>query len=263
MAKKINRHGQEASNIFDNRNLENDYPTLKSLLRPGLRVLDVGCGTGAITKDVAKLIGPSGKITGIDNTLDFIVSGKSTYNEYKNMELIHADLFDYQTEEKFDLIISARVLQWLDNPIEAIHKMKSHLNKNGIISVLDYNHERIEWNPMPPESLLQFYEIFLRWRMEAGMNNRIADCLFSYFSEVGLKNIVVNNSDEHYDRKNEKYRAKVGIWAKVAGSSQMVDEGYLDNNLRLKAIEEYEYWVENNAVSMTMKLNEVRGCLND
>ena len=41
----------------------------------------------------------------------------------------------------------------------------------------------------------------------------------------------------------------------------MVSEGYLDNNLRLKAIKEYNEWVENKAISMTMKLNEVRGTL--
>jgi hypothetical protein len=39
----------------------------------------------------------------------------------------------------------------------------------------------------------------------------------------------------------------------------MVEEGYLENDLRLKAIEEYNHWVETDAISMTMKLNEVRG----
>ncbi|MGB5173035.1 hypothetical protein [Eudoraea sp.] len=39
----------------------------------------------------------------------------------------------------------------------------------------------------------------------------------------------------------------------------MVEEGYLDNDLRLKAIEEYDHWVDKEAISMTMKLNEARG----
>jgi hypothetical protein len=39
----------------------------------------------------------------------------------------------------------------------------------------------------------------------------------------------------------------------------MVDEGYIDNDLRLRAIEEYNNWVDNEAISMTMILNEVRG----
>ena len=67
------------------------------------------------------------------------------------------------------------------------------------------------------------------------------------------------NSDEHYEKHSADFKSKVGIWSKVAGSVQMVEEGYLNNALRLKAIEEYDEWVENKAVSMTMKLNEVRG----
>ncbi|MEM6378923.1 MAG: hypothetical protein AAF705_11955, partial [Bacteroidota bacterium] len=53
-----------------------------------------------------------------------------------------------------------------------------------------------------------------------------------------------------------------GIWSKVAGSTQMVEEGYLDDRLRLQAIQEYNDWVEYEAESMTMKLKEVRGRLN-
>ena len=39
----------------------------------------------------------------------------------------------------------------------------------------------------------------------------------------------------------------------------MVKEGYLNEELRLQAISDYNLWVEKEAVSMTMKLNEVRG----
>ena len=39
----------------------------------------------------------------------------------------------------------------------------------------------------------------------------------------------------------------------------MVIEGCIDNDLRLKAIEDYNDWVQNAAISMTMKLTEVRG----
>ena len=67
------------------------------------------------------------------------------------------------------------------------------------------------------------------------------------------------NSDEHYEKQRSDFDSKVGIWSKVAASKQMVEEGYLDNNLRLKAINEYNEWLENSAISMTMKLNEVRG----
>ena len=257
--KHIERGGQEAAKIFDNRSLKTDYRTLEPILQKGMLVLDVGCGTGAISKDIANFIGEKGKVIGIDNTEKFIESGKVTYKNVKNLELIHSDVFDFDPKQKFDLIVSARVLQWLSNPKDALIKMKSLLKPNGQISILDYNHDKLEWIPEPPESMKSFYKTFLRWRTEAGMNNGIADDLPNLFKEIGLNTVEKINSDEHYEKNRSDFKSKVGIWSKVAGSKQMVEEGYLDNDLRLKAIEEYNEWVDNKAISMTMKLNEVRG----
>ncbi len=257
--KHIERDGQTATKIFDNRSLNIDYRTLKPILKKGISVLDVGCGTGSISKDIANIVGNSGKVIGIDNTEKFIESGKETYKNIQNLILIHSDLFNFNPNEKFDLITSARTLQWLSNPKEALLKIKSLLKPNGRISILDYNHNNLEWNPEPPMSMKEFYRTFLKWRSDAGMNNGIADDLPRLMKEIGMVEIEKINSDEHYDKHRTDFESKVGIWSKVAGSVQMVEEGYLNNDLRLKAIKEYNEWVENKAVSMTMKLNEVRG----
>jgi len=257
--KHIERDGKTATKIFDNRSLSIDYRTLEPILKKGMSILDVGCGTGSISKDIANIVGNSGKVIGIDNTEKFIESGKETYKNIQNLKLIHSDLFDFKTKEKFDLITSARTLQWLSNPKEALLKMKSLLKPNGRISILDYDHNNLEWNPEPPMSMKQFYKTFLKWRSDAGMNNGIAEDLQDLMEEIGMVEIEKINANEHYKRHRNDFKSKVGIWSKVAGSKQMVEEGYLDNNLRLKAIDEYNEWVENKAISMTMKLNEVRG----
>ncbi|MDN3643202.1 class I SAM-dependent methyltransferase [Lutimonas halocynthiae] len=257
--KHIKRDGETATKIFDNRSLKVDYRTLEPILKEGISVLDVGCGTGSISKDIANIVGKLGKVTGIDNTAKFIESGNETYKNIQNLNLLHSDLFDFQSSEKFDLITSARTLQWLNNPKEALLKMKSLLKPNGRISILDYNHNNLEWNPEPPKSMKEFYKTFLKWRSDAGMNNGIADDLPDLMKEIGMVEIEKINSDEHYEKHRADFNSKVGIWSKVAGSIQMVEEEYLDNDLRLKAIEEYNDWVENKAISMTMKLNEVRG----
>ncbi|MDD5150910.1 MAG: class I SAM-dependent methyltransferase [Flavobacterium sp.] len=259
---KANKHikrDDQATKIFDARSLANDYRHLTEILKSGMNVLDVGCGTGSISKDIANIVGENGKVTGIDNTENFILIGKKTYQSVANLKLIHVDLFDYNPEEKYDLIVSARTLQWLSNPKDALLKMKSFLKPNGQISILDYNHKAIEWVPSPPESMQEFYQTFLNWRKDAEMNNEIADDLADLLKEVGFRSIEVINSDEFYNKEVLDYKTKIGIWSKVAGSSQMVEEGYLDDNLRLKAIDEYNNWIEKGDVSMTMKLNEVRG----
>ena len=257
--KEIKREGEGTAKLFNQRSLEADYATLPPLLQQGWRVLDIGCGTGAISKDIALKIGSAGHVTGIDNTAFFIESGKETYAEVENLDLLHADLFTYQPEEKFDLIVAARVLQWLNNPQEAIAKLKTMLKPGGILSVLDYNHEALEWQPEPPASMQKFYATFLRWRGDAGMNNHIAEDLPQYFEAAGLRAVKVLEANEVYAKGEDNFLAKIGIWASVAKSTQMVEEGYIDDADRLQAIDEYNKWIESDAQLMVMKLKEVRG----
>jgi ubiquinone/menaquinone biosynthesis C-methylase UbiE len=257
--KDIKREGKGTAKLFDERSLAADYATLSPLLKEGWSVLDVGCGTGAISKDIALKVGETGHVTGIDNTAYFIQSGKETYADVKNLELIHADMFVYNPIKKFDLIVAARVLQWLNNPQEAIKRLKSMLKPGGILSILDYNHEALEWQPEPPASMRQFYATFLRWRADAHMNNHIAEDLPEYLKQAGLSAIEVLEANEVYKKGEDNFLSKIGIWAKVAQSTQMVEEGYLDDNDRLKAIADYNEWIQSDAQLMIMKLKEVRG----
>lgn len=260
--KVINRKHQNANQIFNQRNLVNDYRTLIPVLKSGMRVLDIGCGTGSISRDIANRVGKNGFVVGIDNTNSFIESGKKLFEATENLSLVHSDLFEFESEEKFDLIVSARTFQWLSTVEEALQKIKSLLKPQGIVSVLDYNHTAIQWNPEIPPSMKSFYATFLKWREDANMNNAIVETLPNLLSVYGFKNIQVFESDEFYDKSSDETLDKLKIWSKVASSTQMVDEGYLDNDLRIRAIEDYTNWVDQEAISMTMKLKEIRASLN-
>lgn len=260
--KVVDRAGQNASTIFNQRTLAKDYRTLLSALKPGMRILDIGCGTGAITKDIANIVGPNGYVVGIDNTESFIAEGKNLFSTVTNLALVHAELLDFESEEKFDLIISARTFQWISTIDKAIDKVKSLLKLNGQVSILDYNHEMISWNPKIPASMQNFYNMFLMWRKDAGMNNRIGFDLIDILEEHGFDQVEVFNADEHYERHFPGHLENLKIWSKVAGSKQLVDEGYISDDLRLQAIDDYNRWAEKDAISMTLKLREVRAILN-
>ncbi|WP_044206598.1 methyltransferase domain-containing protein [Flammeovirga sp. OC4] len=258
MNKTIKR-SEEAKTVFDRRSLAVDYRHLKAILKEGMTVLDIGCGTGAITKDIAKIVGPTGKVIGIDNTYEVIEHGNIVYADISNLELKTVDLFNFETKEKFDLIVGARVLQWMTTVKEALQKVKSLLKEGGQVSFLDYNHNRLEWVPQPPLTMRRFYQAFLNWRKDAGINNAIGTDLPHLLKEVGFKDIEVVPSHELYDHTRKDFDERVKIWSQVAGLEQITTEGYLSERDRLRAIEDYNKWVEEKAVSMTMFLNEVRG----
>ena len=60
-------------------------------------------------------------------------------------------------------------------------------------------------------------------------------------------------------RRVDSLAVYAGIRSSVAEPKQIVEEGYLDEGLRIKAIHEYDQWFERDARCMVMKLNEVRG----
>ena len=259
--KIIDRTAQLASSIYNQRSLKQDYNTLLPVLKHGLSVLDIGCGTGSITKDIAQAVGTTGYVVGIDNTASFITEGKQLYSGVSNLELLHCDLLDFESEEKFDLIVSARTFQWISTLDSAIDKVKSLLKPGGQISILDYNHEAIQWVPKIPASMQHFYNMYLMWRKDAGMNNRIGFDMMDIFEDHGFHDIKVYNADEHYERKFPAHIDRFKIWSHVALSTQMVDEKYITEMERLAAIKDYNDWIKNDAVSMTLKLREVRARL--
>jgi SAM-dependent methyltransferase len=260
MSNKIIHRSEGSTTIFDNRTLQSDYRTLVPVLRSGMHVLDVGCGTGAISKGIAEVVFP-GTVTGIDNTEKFIISGREAYAQQANLTLEHADLFSFKPNRTYNLIVAARVLQWLNNPLEALQVMKSLLAPGGIISVLDYDHEAIEWEPAPPPSMQRFYNAFLKWRADVGMNNHIALDLPGLFEQAGLNSIESHQANELTSHRQRDFKERTSIWQKVASSTQMVDEGYIDNEARLQAINDYQVWIDKEGRTMTLKLSETRGCL--
>src|SRR5207244_2921038 len=60
------RPGGQDLGILSARSLATAHRRLAELLRPGLRVLDVGCGPGAITRGIADAVGPAGRVVGVD-----------------------------------------------------------------------------------------------------------------------------------------------------------------------------------------------------
>ena len=89
-------------------------------LQKNEKILDIGCGTGDLTKKIAKLCE---KVTGIDNSNEMIQTAKKKYPE---ISFIHADAKDYQLEYKFDAIFSNAVLHWIPQADIMIKNARTH-----------------------------------------------------------------------------------------------------------------------------------------
>ena len=254
---------QGANKVLDRRNIENSYSSLLGLLTSEMSVLDVGCGSGAITADIAQRV--SGKVVGIDFSQHLIELAQKNYEHIPNLSFEVANINDYVSDEPFDLVIAARTLQWVNNPAEVVSKMVRLLKIGGKTSINDYNHTKIEWSPAPPnappKSMLEFYEAFLNWRTDAGFDNQIADNLPSIYKDLGLSDINIVAQHETSVRGEEDFEATTRIWSIVAETrgKQVVQDGYCSEELRLQAIQEYDAWIADEAQGMRLYLLAVEG----
>jgi len=145
--------------------------------------------------------------------------------------------------------------------MDGLKQLRKAVKGDGLVVILDYNHQKIEWNPQPPAAMLKFYTAFLEWRENAGMDNEIADHLYDMFKELGFRDIEVSPQLETSRRKDPNFFEKIDLWARVAESRgiQIVEDGFISEADRIKAIGDYRDWIENYAESQTLYLLCVYG----
>lgn len=255
-------HVPTGTRIFLNaRSLNTAHRRLARWLRPGLTVLDVGCGTGAITRGMAEAVAPNGRVVGIDMNPCLIQEACLAHSDVAGLSFAVCDVYSLPFHETFDIVSTSRVLQWLAHPVEALRAMTAAAKPGGRVIVLDYNHEKILWKPDPPPSMLAFYSTFLRWRAEVGMDNAIADHLPTMFANAGLVNIVTIPQPEISQRSNADFATRLGLWADVAASRghQMVADGVITEGQRAAAEADYRRWIRDHAESQSLYLVAVEG----
>jgi ubiquinone/menaquinone biosynthesis C-methylase UbiE len=108
-------------------------------LRPGDTVIDVACGTGLNFPLIQKLIGPAGRIVGVDLTdamLDRAYDRVAT-NGWSNVSLVQADAVEFDFPTEVDAILSTYALTQVPGCAEVIARGAAALSEGGRWVVLD------------------------------------------------------------------------------------------------------------------------------
>ena len=247
--------------VLDRRTLARDQRRLSQRLAAGLTVLDVGCGTGAITRGIAEAVAPGGRVVGLDVNEALIAAARREHGAVPGLVFEVHDIYRLPYCDEFDVVTAARVLQGLAHPADAIAARTRAAHAGGRVLVLDYNHEKLALEPAPPRAARTFLAAFLRWRSEAGMDNALADHLADLFPQAGLRDVAVSPQHEVVRRGEPDFEARAGIWADVAATRghQMVADGALDEARRAAAEAELRAWAVSTATAHAMYLLAVEG----
>ena len=247
--------------FLDTRSLSADHRRLAQLLQPGMSVLDVGCGSGAITLGIAEAVGADGHVVGIDISEELLALALTTHGGPQNLAFEIADVTRHQYRDEFDVVTAARLLQWLADPLVALASMVAAAKPDGQIIVLDYSHTRARWMPEPPEPFRRFYDAFLAWRAEAGMDNEIADHLAAMMTGLGLVEVNATLEVEQAVRGDADFETRMALWPGVIATRghQLVADGMIDEAERAAAGDAFAEWVRALARSQSLHLVAVSG----
>ena len=138
----------------------------KDSLKPGMDVLDCGCGPGTLTLGLAQAVDP-GQATGIDIESGMVEKANALANErgIKNVEFRVDDITDLSfPNNSFDLVFASAVLEHLPDPVVALREVRRVLKPGGTTVIIN-----TDWGDplISPESddIRRFFELF-----EAGFN---------------------------------------------------------------------------------------------
>lgn len=169
-------------------------------LDPGLNVLDVGCGLGDDLIDIAKLIEPEGRVTGVDSSEALLQYAKNNIaSGHKNIELIKGDALNLAFEDNsFDRCRVDRTLQHIGDPKKALSEMLRVLKPGGIVLAFDNDWETFTFS----STNQRLVRAVANYWCDSFTSGWVGRYLYLYFSELGIvdievcpKTLVINELD--------------------------------------------------------------------
>jgi len=162
-------------------------------VRPGLACLDVGCGGGDVTRDLARLVAQGGRVVGtdIDETKLALARGETGEQRLDNVEFHLADINRQDGEPLFDLVYARFLLTHMTNPSSTLHKMRSFIRAGGLLVVEDIDISGHFCHPDSP-ALRRYVELYTQTALKRGCDPNVGLKLPRLLTEAGLAAVEMN-----------------------------------------------------------------------
>lgn len=166
-------------------------------LQPGEHVLDVGCGTGMLTRLAAELVGNDGEVIGIDPSTEMIqvaqrCAAKAKSKAHFQLGIVESLPFE---DERFDIVLSSMMLHHLppELKVTGLREIFQVLKPGGRLMVVDLD---------KPTSLIGRVLMF-PWRKNLAMKDNLEGHVSEFIQNAGFLNV-------HHTRP--KWRGFIAFW---------------------------------------------------
>lgn len=168
--------------------LEKELQLLK--LQPGMQVLDAGCGSGSVTRKMARIVSP-GTVTGVD--LSFLQEAKRLAKEENlgNIRFEEANINNLPFPDgKFDVSYCRLVMMHVPDQVKCLREMKRVTKKDGIVAVSDFDDATLIWHPGVPK-LEALWNGFRNYSKNKGSDRHVGRKMSSLLSQAGLSPVEI------------------------------------------------------------------------
>lgn len=256
-------HGHHDSVLRSHRwrTVDNSATYLIPHLRPGQRVLDVGCGPGTITTDLARRVAP-GTVVGIDKHSAPLGEARAEAQrlDVRNLSFAVADVHNLDfPDDTFDVVHAHQVLQHLSKPVAALREMRRVCTPGGVVAARDVDFAAMTWYP-PDARLDRWLELTQRVARSNGAEPDAGRRLLSWARAAGFSKIICSASTWCYATPEE--RSWWGnLWAERVTSSALADQA-LDRDFATREdladmAESWRHWSTHDDACFTTLHNEI------
>lgn len=170
-------------------------------LRPGERVLEVGCGGGALLPPMAAAVGPTGRVVGIDVSADQIAAAQALCAGIGTAQVAVQDVHEMPFEDaSFDAIAAIQVVEYLRAPPRALAELRRVAAPGARCAILATNWDTVFWNTDAPDLNARLQAA---WRQHAPIVNLPAELpsmlAAAGFDVVRQEPVTIINAAYHED----------------------------------------------------------------
>jgi SAM-dependent methyltransferase len=225
-------HGHSDSVLRSHRwrTAENSAAYLLPHLADGMRLLDVGCGPGTLTVDLARRVGPTGSAVGVDLSAAVVheATAHATAEGAANVTFHAGDFRDpirwlgSLAEGSFDVVHTHQVLHHLRDPVAALAAMGRLARPGGIVAARESDYTSFLWTPDDPR-LDRWREIYLAVSDRNGTAGDAGRRLLRWALDAGLTDVAYTTSTWTFATPGD--RAWWGdLWAERTVVSSLADQ---------------------------------------
>ena len=153
---------------------------------PGMRVLDAGCGAGDVSFLVAELVGPEGRVVGVDRSADALTTarGRADALGLRQVAFLESDVGTVAPAGPFDAVVGRQLLSYVADPVAVVRHLAGLVRPGGVVAFQEPDVVARAWPPLP------LYEQCWRWVVQAagatGARANMGLRLFKTFVDAGL-----------------------------------------------------------------------------